>query len=45
MNKGDSKLPSHDIISCIVYEWIVDAKDCTTRCTFFIPWLDNDLPE
>jgi len=40
-----AKFPLHDIISCMVHECVVDDIDYKTHSTFFIPWLDNDLPE
>jgi len=45
INKGDSKFLLHDIIGCMVYECIVDDIDYITHFTFFIPSLDNNLPE
>jgi len=42
INKGDSKF--HYMILLVVYKCIVNDIDCTTHI-FFIPWLDNDLPE
>jgi len=45
INKSDSKFPLHDIISCMVYECIVDDIDCTTHSISFTSSSDNDLPE